>query len=62
MSNKTNKESQSTTNNIEIPDWQSISNDPNVMVGNDWKTFLLKFEEKHTGFFKKMKILYPQLK
>lgn len=29
-------------NNIFIPDWQSISNDPNVRVGNDWKTFILK--------------------
>lgn len=39
----------------------------NVLLNNnldsedDWKTFLIKFEEKHTGFFKKMKILYPQL-
>lgn len=28
---------------------------------DDWKMFLIKFEEKHTGFFKKMKALYPQL-
>lgn len=33
----------------------------NMNTEDDWKTFLLKFEEKHTGFFKKMKILYPQL-
>jgi hypothetical protein len=33
----------------------------NMNTEEDWKTFLLKFEEKHTGFFKKMKILYPQL-
>jgi len=29
-------------NNIDIPDWQSISDDPNVRIGKDWKTFLLK--------------------
>ncbi len=28
---------------------------------DDWKMFLIKFEEKHTGFFKKMKNLYPEL-
>lgn len=33
----------------------------NMDSEDDWKTFLIKFEEKHTGFFKKMKILYPQL-
>jgi len=33
----------------------------NMNTEEDWKTFLLKFEEKHTGFFKKMKTLYPQL-
>jgi len=33
-------------NNISIPDWQSISNDPNVRVGNAWKTFLLKAYKK----------------
>lgn len=27
----------------------------------DWKMFLIKFEEKHTGFFKKIKKLYPEL-
>jgi len=33
----------------------------NMDSEDDWKTFLIKFEEKHTSFFKKMKILYPQL-
>lgn len=33
----------------------------NLDSEDDWKTFLIKFEEKHTGFFKKMKMLYPQL-
>lgn len=27
----------------------------------DWKMFLIKFEEKHTGFFKKIKNMYPEL-
>jgi len=33
----------------------------NMNPEEDWKMFLIKFEEKHAGFFKKMKILYPQL-
>lgn len=33
----------------------------NLDSEDDWKMFLIKFEEKHTGFFKKMKMLYPQL-
>jgi len=33
----------------------------NLNSEDDWKMFLIKFEEKHTGFFKKMKALYPQL-
>lgn len=38
----------------------------NVMLNSvdteeDWKTFLIKFEQKHTDFFKKLKNLYPQL-
>jgi beta-hydroxylase len=28
-------------NKIEIPAWQKISDDPNVRVGDDWKTFVL---------------------
>jgi DNA-binding CsgD family transcriptional regulator len=27
----------------------------------DWKNFLIKFEEKHTNFFKKLKAGYPAL-
>lgn len=27
----------------------------------DWKMFLIKFEQKHTNFFKKLKEIYPQL-
>lgn len=33
----------------------------NVNSEEDWKTFLFKFQEKHTGFFKTLKTLYPQL-
>lgn len=33
----------------------------NLNTEEDWKTFLIKFEEKHTGFFKKMKTTYPDL-
>lgn len=33
----------------------------NLDSEDDWKMFLIKFEERHTGFFKKMKMLYPQL-
>lgn len=33
----------------------------NMNTEDDWKMFLIKFEEKHTGFFKRLKILYPQL-
>jgi ornithine lipid ester-linked acyl 2-hydroxylase len=28
--------------NILIPNWEDISNDPSVKVGEDWKTFVLK--------------------
>ncbi|MFV0328817.1 MAG: triple tyrosine motif-containing protein [Dysgonomonas sp.] len=46
-----------------IPLYQKINAllNNNLNTEDDWKTFLLKFEEKHTGFFKKMKALYPQL-
>jgi hypothetical protein len=49
--------------NVLIPLLQKINAllNTNMNTEDDWKTFLLKFEEKHTGFFKKMKILYPQL-
>lgn len=33
----------------------------NMDTEDDWKMFLIKFEQKHTGFFKKLKSLYPQL-
>lgn len=33
----------------------------NMNTEDDWKLFLIKFEEKHSGFFKKMKKLYPEL-
>lgn len=32
-----------------------------VDTEKDWKTFLIKFEEKHKDFFKNLKTLYPQL-
>lgn len=33
----------------------------NMDSDDDWKTFLIKFEEKHTEFFKKMKTICPEL-
>lgn len=50
-------------NNALIPLSQKINAllNSNMNTEDDWKTFLLKFEEKHTGFFRKMKTLYPQL-
>lgn len=33
----------------------------NLDTEEDWKTFLFKFQEKHTGFFKELKQRYPQL-
>ncbi|MEG0947916.1 MAG: hypothetical protein RR303_00090 [Bacteroidales bacterium] len=45
----------------------SVSHKMNSVIENnmdtqeDWKMFLLKFEEKHTGFFKKLKEMHPQL-
>lgn len=46
-----------------IPLYQKINAllNNNMNSEDDWKMFLIKFEEKHTGFFKKMKALYPQL-
>lgn len=33
----------------------------NLDSEDDWKTFLMKFEEKHTDFFSRMKASYPDL-
>ena len=33
----------------------------NMDVEEDWKMFMIQFEQKHTGFFKRLKTLYPQL-
>lgn len=33
----------------------------NLDTEEDWKMFLIKFEEKHAGFFKQLKELYPLL-
>ena len=33
----------------------------NLNTDDDWKMFLIKFEEKHPYFFKRLKDLYPQL-
>lgn len=33
----------------------------NLNTDEDWKLFLIKFEAKHTNFFKKMKESYPDL-
>lgn len=49
--------------NALLPLYQKINAllNNNMNSEDDWKMFLIKFEEKHTGFFKKMKALYPQL-
>lgn len=49
--------------NALLPLYQKINSllNNNMNSEDDWKMFLIKFEEKHTGFFKKMKALYPQL-
>ncbi|MDL2214765.1 hypothetical protein LJC00_01085 [Dysgonomonas sp. OttesenSCG-928-M03] len=33
----------------------------NIDTEEDWKMFLINFEQKHTDFFKKLKDFYPQL-
>ncbi len=33
----------------------------NMDAEEDWKMFLIKFEQKHRGFFKKLKMMHPQL-
>lgn len=33
----------------------------NMNNDEDWKMFLINFEQKHTNFFKKLKEIYPQL-
>lgn len=33
--------------NIPIPDWQSISNDPNVRIGKAWNVFIFKVYESN---------------
>ncbi|MEG2614135.1 MAG: triple tyrosine motif-containing protein, partial [Alistipes sp.] len=33
----------------------------NLDAGNDWKMFLINFEQKHTGFFRILKERYPDL-
>lgn len=50
-------------NSALVPLYQKINSllNNNLNTEDDWKMFLIKFEEKHTGFFRKMKILYPQL-
>lgn len=45
------------------PLYQKISSALNndLDAEEDWKMFLIKFEQKHTNFFKKLKESYPQL-
>lgn len=45
------------------PLYQKISTALNndLDAEEDWKMFLIKFEQKHTNFFKKLKESYPQL-
>ncbi len=54
--------SKNKTNTL-LPLYQKINSllNNNLNSEDDWKMFLIKFEEKHTGFFKKLKMLYPQL-
>ena len=33
----------------------------NLDSENDWRMFLIKFEQKHDGFFKRLKAMYPEL-
>lgn len=35
--------------------------DKNINMEDDWKLFLIQFEQKHTGFFQKLKKEYPDL-
>lgn len=46
-----------------LPLFHKINNllDSNLDAENDWKMFLIKFEQKHTTFFKNLKDAYPQL-
>jgi len=46
-----------------IPLYQRINSLLNLSLNyeEDWNRFLIKFEEKHTGFFKNLKRRYPQL-
>jgi hypothetical protein len=46
-----------------IPLYQRINSllDDSLNSEEDWNRFLIKFEEKHTGFFQNLKQIYPQL-
>jgi hypothetical protein len=46
-----------------IPLYQRINSllDHSLNSEEDWNRFLIKFEEKHTGFFRELKQRYPQL-
>lgn len=51
------------TNKSLIPLFQKVNSLLNngMDTEDDWKMFLIKFEQKHTRFFKKLITLYPQL-
>ena len=46
-----------------IPFYQKINNllANNLDTEDDWKMFLIKFEQKHRNFFKRLKEMHPQL-
>ena len=46
-----------------IPLYQKINNllANNLDTEDDWKMFLIKFEQKHRNFFKRLKEMHPQL-
>lgn len=46
-----------------IPLYQKMNNllANNLDTEDDWKMFLIKFEQKHRNFFKRLKEMHPQL-
>ncbi len=46
-----------------VPSYNKINTmlSDNLNTEDDWNMFLIKFEQKHRGFFRKLKEVYPQL-
>lgn len=63
MKNEVEEFSTKQNNKTLAPLFQKINTLLNSTLDSeeDWKTFLIKFEQKHTNFFKKIKETYPQL-